>query len=170
MPAIHLLPLGDVAPELIQRLRPLLEASFAATVTIDPPAPLHPRWLDAGRGQYAASAILDWLVHDPPPDGGRRLALLPGDVFAEGLESAFGVSTLGGCCGVLGLARLQPYPRDDPSGDLFFRRVLTEAMHEIGHMAGLEHCDDSACVMHFSRGVRQTDEKRSEFCARCRQS
>ncbi len=167
MPLIHLLPLGDVAPQLTERLRPALEARFAASVTLDAPAPVRPEWLDAARGQYAAATVLEWLLREPPADGGWRLALLPGDLYAEGLESAFGVSTMAGCCAVLGLARLHP-AHDDAAGDLFFRRVLTEAVHEIGHMAGLGHCDDPGCVMCFSRGVADTDRKGTEFCARCR--
>jgi len=168
LPSIHLLPLGDVAPRLVDRLCPPLEARFAASVAIDAAAPIRPEWLDAERGQYAAAAILDWLLRSPPPDGGWRLALLPGDLFAAGLESALGVSTLGGCCGVLALAPLHAAPGGDDSGSVFFRRVLTEAVHEIGHMAGLGHCDDSACVMHFSRTVEETDRKGADFCPACR--
>ncbi|HEX9108975.1 MAG TPA: matrixin family metalloprotease, partial [Longimicrobiales bacterium] len=73
-------------------------------------------------------------------------------------------------CGVLGLARLRPAPDDERSARVFFRRALTEAMHEIGHMAGLGHCADPGCVMHFSHGVQETDRKGVEFCARCRRS
>jgi len=177
--AIHLLPLGDVPGELPARLAPPLEARFAVPVLLDAPEPARPEWLDPARGQYRAAAILASLLAVPPADGGWRLALLAGDLFDAGLESAAGLSTVGGCCGIVALGRLAADGAGGAGGadgatgpaaaDTLFRRVLVEAVHEIGHMAGLGHCADERCVMHASRSVVETDRKGPDFCARCRQ-
>ncbi len=169
MLAIHLLPLGDVPAGLLQRLVAPLEARFAALVLVDPPEPLRSEWLDPTQGACSADAILRALVATPPAEGGRRLAVLDGQVFTDGIEAAAGVSTIGGCCGILALGRLTPGAPDTAAGrDLLFQRALTEAVHELGHLAGLGHCPDEHCVMWFSRSIEDTDRKGPNFCARCR--
>lgn len=168
MPPVHLLPLGAVPPGLIDHLVETLSKRIDGDVVIDPPAEPDASWLDAARGQYDAGRVLAGLVADPPADGGWRVALLPGDLFAPGLESAFGLATLGGCCAVIALARLDPtFEGGPPDDERFFRRVATEALHELGHIAGRDHCPDPACVMHYSTTAAEVDRKTLEFCAQC---
>ena len=45
-------------------------------------------------------------------------------------------------------------------------RILKEAIHELGHTFGLEHCNDS-CVMQFSNCLSDTDNKPPKFCSSC---
>lgn len=51
--------------------------------------------------------------------------------------------------------------------DLFRQRLLKEAMHEVGHLYGLGHCEDPRCVMRFSNSLADTDVKGSSFCGNC---
>ena len=54
-------------------------------------------------------------------------------------------------------------------GDRLFReRLLKEALHELGHLAGLAHCDDPACLMAQSADVAAVDRKGAALCAPCR--
>ncbi len=39
--------------------------------------------------------------------------------------------------------------------------------HELGHVMGLQHCDDPGCVMYFSNRLSDTDRKASDFCETC---
>jgi archaemetzincin len=76
----------------------------------------------------------------------------------DGLNFAFGLAT--DRKALISLERLRPefywMPEDD---DLFECRALKEAMHELGHVLGLNHCPDRNCVMYFSNSIPDTDVK-----------
>lgn len=135
------------------------------TIRRDPP---RPEWLDPVREQLHSDAVLDALAREPGPPETWRLGVVDADLFVPRLNFVFGQATVGGCCAVIGLARLRPERDRGESGrKLFERRALVEAVHELGHVAGLEHCPDPGCVMHFSNTLADTDRKGSDFCDRC---
>ena len=51
---------------------------------------------------------------------------------------------------------------------LLRRRLLKEAIHELGHTFGLRHCDDWNCAMASSHSVESLDVKGDELCPSCR--
>jgi archaemetzincin len=55
-----------------------------------------------------------------------------------------------------------------PDEPLFHQRIIKEAVHELGHAFGLEHCNNQMCVMHFSNSLTDTDIKQNSFCDICR--
>jgi archaemetzincin len=44
---------------------------------------------------------------------------------------------------------------------------VKEAVHELGHTLGMEHCPDRSCVMYFSNSLADTDRKGEAYCSRC---
>ena len=52
--------------------------------------------------------------------------------------------------------------------ELFRRRLIKEAVHELGHTLNLTHCDDYRCVMASAHAVEWIDLKDSVLCEVCR--
>lgn len=47
-------------------------------------------------------------------------------------------------------------------------RMVKEGAHEAGHLLGLDHCPDAACIMHNPITLDDLDRKRQGFCPECR--
>jgi archaemetzincin len=109
-------------------------------------------------------ALLDRF---PPPDSGDPeawvLGLTAADLRAGDREFVFGEATLGGGWAVVSLARL------GAAGEPAFRgRLMKEALHELGHLAGLRHCDRRECLMHPARDIVDVDARTTGLCELCR--
>lgn len=154
-------------PDLLRELAEELPRRFDAPVVIDPPVPPRDHWKVGAGPRFDAHVILEDLIAEATGDAGWRLALLDGNLVAPGIRSACGFATIGGCCAVVALA---PILGDSSPGDTraAFRRLLVEAVHEVGHLAGLAHCPDPACVMSFSSQPQLPPGKGAEFCEACR--
>src|SRR3989344_1312445 len=103
-------------------------------------------------------------------EGGKFmvLAIFPYDLFANGLNFVYGLGERGGNFAVMSQFRLDENYYGRRRGEKKVReRTLKEAMHEIGHLAGIEHCPNKKCVMTFSPHILFVDRKKAEFCARC---
>jgi archaemetzincin len=127
----------------------------------------HPSFAwDAQRKQYLADAVLDRV------DSGSSacaLAVADLDLYVYRLNFVFGLADQANRRAIIALPRLrQSYYRLPDDVDLFQQRVLKEAVHELGHVFGLRHCDDRRCVMAFSNSLADTDLKSYDFCSRCR--
>ncbi len=129
---------------------------------------LHPAEFDPERGQYSVPTALRRMGKFLP-EGESLLAVVGEDLFAPGLNFVFGEADRQGRCAVISLYRLRAtYPGQDLTTRLFRHRVLTEAVHEVGHLLGLGHCPRPSCVMHFSNSLSETDRKKAEPCSECR--
>jgi archaemetzincin len=121
---------------------------------------------DSRRNQYHSTRILALLerhISTLPID--RLLGVACSDLYVPGMNFVFGEARLPGRVGVISTYRLKSQSGDEPY--LLHDRAAKEAIHEIGHMAGLTHCSKTSCVMHFSRGISDTDLKSPDLCENC---
>ena len=122
---------------------------------------------DSLRNQYHSTRILIFLEQKIQNlQVNRLLGVTHFDLFVPGLNFVFGEARLPGRVGVISTYRLKASSRGEAG--LFVERVVKEAIHEIGHMVGLEHCSDTSCVMYFSNTLADTDYKGPDFCGKCR--
>ena len=166
---VHLLPL-DVPPHelpLVAWLGGALNERVGVLSVQDAPLPIEPAWLDATSGQCSSNSIVDALIHRAE---GRQqeewtLAITGADLFADGRDYVFGEAAVGGAWAVVSLARLRA-TGDDP--DRLRSRLLIEALHELGHVAGLAHCPRPRCAMSRATLAEDVDRKEPDFCPDCR--
>jgi archaemetzincin len=93
------------------------------------------------------------------------------DIFSKFLNFVFGVADLpknkSFGSALISVTRLREgFYRRTENVAQFEQRVLKEAIHELGHTFGLEHCEN-LCVMRFSNSLDDTDRKPHDFCELC---
>ncbi len=166
---IMLVSIGEVEEASIKALnQPLAEIFGQGTLVGDSIALPSESW-NQHRGQYLASKLLASLSSLPHAND-RVLGVADVDIFAPGLNFVFGQADIVRKRALISLWRLRQefygLPKDK---NLFRQRVLKEAIHELGHTYGLEHCLEPTCVMHFSNSLHDTDVKGWNFCPNCQE-
>jgi archaemetzincin len=167
---IHLFPMGKVTSFLIHDLKPSLEEIFKALVVLHEPVAISASSYDPARNQYSSTRILKGLTRlkGSLAQSDQVLAIVEEDLFASGSNFVFGEADPDDGVAVISLARLrQEFYGRSPDQELFDRRMLKEAVHELGHTFFLGHCPNAICVMHFSNRLEDTDHKRWHFCEKC---
>jgi archaemetzincin len=121
-----------------------------------------------GRTQVDADGALRALEALPVPRDTVVMGLTAHDIGSPLFAYFFGRARLNGRAGLVSTARLSPafygLP-DDPA--LTLRRAEIEVLHELGHLLGLAHCRDFACLMHVSTDVETLDSRGTAFCPEC---
>lgn len=167
---IILIPIGNLDAKSIEALKKPLNERFGKDVVVGRPMPLPKAAYDANRAQWIADELINSMLGEAHNGGGetKLLGVLEEDIYTPDLNFVFGVAERRAA--VISLARLrQSFYSLPEDNDLFFRRMLTEAVHELGHSFGLRHCLNPHCVMYFSSTIIDTDIKGADFCAVCRQ-
>jgi len=129
---------------------------------------------DLQRAQYATQAFLEALANLNPtePPAGKpfsvHLGITDKDLFVPRLNFVFGEADPAAGVAVISTFRLRPeFYGQEPNLERLQARVLKEAVHELGHVFGLEHCDSRFCIMHFSNTIADSDLKGPGFCREC---
>jgi archaemetzincin len=163
---ILLVPMGKILPEVCDWLLNDLPPVLGCACRVAPASP-HPAYAwNARRGQYLPEVILTQVKGKAATNA---LAIADLDLYVPDLNFVFGLADRPGGRAIIALPRLRQSfygLRDDVI--LFHKRAIKEAVHELGHVCGLEHCSDRRCVMVFSNSLADTDYKGSEFCPKCR--
>jgi archaemetzincin len=164
---IIIAPIGNSESPLLEKISREVRHAFGFVTEIRPILDSVDFALDAGRRQYHSTSILNELARIVPSHALKVLAVADVDLFIPILTHVYGEALLGGAACVLSTFRLKEglSPLQMPDG--FHRRVVKEAIHELGHTFQLRHCKDPGCLMHYCRRIGDVDKKGNRLCRYC---
>jgi archaemetzincin len=165
--AVDLVPVGALPPGTLEALAARLSRRVEVACHPLPPGPLPVRRIP-GRDQLDANALLETLEARATSDSRLLVGVAAEDIAIPVFTFVFGLARQGGGACVVSLARVDPafygLPADRERRD---ERAVAEILHEIGHLASLEHCADRGCLMSFAGSVERVDTRGSRFCGPC---
>jgi len=166
---VDIVPVGDLPAAVKREASSGLRSVYDCEVTIHDSQPVPDGAYDPAREQYRAEEFIE--LASRVGDGEKNIAITDDDLYYRRRNYVFGLAYLSGNGSVISTYRLQTSSdggiSNKPSGEIFSDRVRKEVVHEIGHTFGLEHCDNSRCVMNFSPTVREVDVKEENLCGSC---
>jgi archaemetzincin len=164
---IQLVGIGGVPLQILDTLAARLARQLRVSchVRTDPVDPEFA--FDPVRGQYHSTAILRHLA-SVASNGHRILGVAAVDLFVPIFTFVFGEAQLSGSAALISTYRLRQELYGEPSDpDLVGERLLKEALHELGHTAGLRHCQDWNCPMSATTAIERLDLKSAHYCKTC---
>ena len=173
---IYLQRIGDIDPRILIVLQKSLKWFFKKNnlkINILPEKlPLLESEYGSYRRQYDASKVKKRLIkHVNNKNYYRILGVMDVDIFSRFLNFVFGIADMpknkSFGSALISVTRLrEKFYRRSENLAHFELRVLKEAIHELGHTFGLEHCEN-LCVMRFSNSLDDTDKKPPNYCEVC---
>lgn len=158
--------IGEIARSIVDALADDLATVRGLEATVGPDVIDPKPAFSAARGQYDSRALMAELATHG--DDGIVVGIADVDLYASVFTFVFGEAHLGGRVALVSAHRLRPEMYGLPTDpDLVRRRLLTETVHELGHLHGAVHCATPGCVMTFSGAVEEIDLKSPEPCSAC---
>jgi archaemetzincin len=165
-----IVPLGTVAREIVQQVALGIKEAFGLTVERGPIQQKPTYAFNKDRHQYHSTAILRRLAQlKAGAENLPVIGLAEIDLFVPDAPFLYGEADRDALSAVVGLTRLhEEHAGRTADPERLKRRAQVEAVHEVGHLLGLSHCDDVRCVMFFSQTLADSDRKGPGLCASCR--
>lgn len=166
---IMLIPIGEVDEALIGKTVKPLEEAFHRVVTISKSLPVPKYAFNPTRGQYHSAAILKRVEELRAQEWDAAIGLVDVDLFVPEVPFIFGEADRSTRSAIISLTRLRSESGPSESRrEVLTKRLVAEAIHQVGLIRGLAQCPNNRCVMFFSATVQDTDKKGAGFCANCR--
>jgi archaemetzincin len=171
MKRIIIVPIGKVDSEFLLTISAAVGNKFHTKTEVDRKMSIPPDSYSALREQYYATAILKEVIVYKKRNMEILLGIIDADLYASKLNYVFGEADPYAGVAIISLWRLREefygLPRDK---DLLKERAVKEAIHELGHVYGLDHCFHPECIMYFSNSINDTDNKGPGFCEVCKET
>ncbi|MCU0230065.1 MAG: archaemetzincin [Acidobacteria bacterium] len=166
---LRVVAIGTVPPDVMERSAAVAREVLGFASYVSAQSVLPDPFIDPRRQQYRADRLLADIKGLVRQEHEVVLGLTSVDLFLPVLTFVFGCAELGGRAALMSVHRLDPrfsgFP-NDPGVTL--ERAEKEVLHELGHVLGLTHCPDRACVMASAHDVGEIDVEEPSFCRGCR--
>jgi archaemetzincin len=166
---IIIMPIGKVDAEILQSVSSAVANKFHTKTEVGRKRSVPPDSYNALREQYNATAVLKEMMVYKQGSSEILFGIIDADLYASKLNYVFGEADPHAGVAIISLWRLrQEFYAFSPDEELLKERAVKEAIHELGHVFGLDHCSHPKCIMYFSNNIGDTDRKRAEFCDICK--
>ncbi len=167
---IAIQPLGEVQQVRLDIVKKGLEDAFGLKVETLKTKPLPKEAWYEPRSRYRADKLLNFLDDQTAAKYRIVIGLTSKDISTTKDEhedwGIFGLGELGGRVCVVSTFRLNARGADEAKLRERMRKV---AIHEIGHVMGLDHCPTKGCVMRDAESsILTVDEESGKFCETCK--
>jgi archaemetzincin len=167
---IRILPLGSVEKDILTIISQGLTGTLPCRPGVGREVRLPEESFNRQRGQYDSTELLERIKALKTGEKELVLGVTDVDLYVPGLNFVFGEADVISGVAVISLTRLrQEFYGRRADRRLFGQRAVKEAVHELGHACGLDHCADPGCIMYFSNSIRDTDRKGPGFCGICKE-
>jgi archaemetzincin len=168
---VHLLPLGTISDEMVEKTADGLRTHVPVVVVVEPRAPLAAGTEATIAGRYRADAILEWM-QTVAGDAGKWMGVTDVDIVTKKDKNEnwgiLGLGTIDGRCSVLSTFRMKRSWENGGAPEALVReRLWKTAVHELGHTLGLPHCPVKGCIMEDAHGTVKTTDRETALCPDC---
>ncbi len=168
-PKVVLVSLGPVPRQLLVDVATALRDAFGPAAVLGGTHDRPTYAFNKDRNQYHSTAILRRLSQARGEREAPVLGITEVDLFVPDAPFVFGEADRDARTAVVSFSRLALGPDGKPADpDRLKRRLQVEAVHELGHLLGLSHCQDMRCAMLLSHKASDSDRKGPGLCAACR--
>ncbi len=158
---MKLLLLDNVSEELAKHVSEDIEKNYAIKPSIAK-IPSVKDTLNPLRHQHSAEKTIASLKKNFD----EFIAITANDIYIENLAFTFGNTS--GKNAVISVFRLRPeFYRQAPDEIILKNRLSKKALHEAGHILGLDNCWISGCVMTHVNSAKELDALSKNLCERC---
>jgi len=166
---VCIIPIGTIEKEILRYTQKKLEERFNVEVDIGKQleAPVYAYYKK--KKQYYSTKILKRIHKLKLAEYDRILGITDVDLYVPERTFVFGEADIRKKVAVISLTRLRQKFYGLPENlTLFKKRIIIEAVHELGHTYGLRHCSNNNCVMFLSNTLSDTDHKGAVLCNNCK--
>jgi archaemetzincin len=181
--SIYIVPIGDVDVNYLNALVPKLQTRFTTDVRValEKKIPVPENAFDYDKQQYVSMYILsDMSKKLKFPLNVKVLGVTnvdistPADLYSPETDTVFlfGQAFSKANMALISIRRMDPryYVGGKPNDVLAIQRMQKEAIHELGHLFGLDNVYDLGCVMFLPKNLKELDRKTDSFCLECQKT
>lgn len=165
---IGVVQLGEVPALVPKVIAANITAYYNCPAAVLPKRPVPESAFDDKRLQYDAGIIINKRDVWDFTDCSKIVGVMSQDIFIPIFNHSYGHAVQGGDLAMISLFRLNRNADGSlPPPSLFYARAAKVALHELGHLFSLFHCDENKCIMHFSGAITDLDNIPFYLCRDC---
>ena len=165
---IGVVPIGEVPSLSLEVIAANITAYYNWPADVLPVQPIPESAFDETRLKYDAGILINKLDKMDFDEYSKIVGVISRDIFIPIFNYVYGQAVQGGSLALVSLFRLsRNADGSTPPNSLVFERAAKIALHELGHLFDLFHCNEAKCIMHFSGAIEDLSKIPFYLCRDC---